>query len=76
MTVVATTALNPEVEWPETQQDADLIDGDAPPPAPEPSEPDAEAQPETWDDLPGDTENATDGPDTRDAKGQDRPPGA
>lgn len=74
MTVVATTALNPEVEWPETQQDADLIDGDAPPPASETSEPDAQA--ETWDDLPDDTENATDGPDSRDAKGQDRPPGA
>jgi MFS family permease len=42
MTAVATAALNPEVEWPETEQDADLIDGDDP----------EMADAGTWDDLP------------------------
>lgn len=90
MTVVATTALNPEVEWPETEQDADLIDGDAPPPDAVHPEgiPEVDAS-ETWDDLPEVTPDdtgasteeatvseATTDPDSDDGKGRDRSGGA
>lgn len=81
MTVVATTTLHPEVEWPETEQDADLIDGDNPPPDIDVAEAEVDTT-VTWDDLPEsetdtaaedleDTDKTADS-DTRDRKGQDR----
>lgn len=48
MTAVATTTLNPEVEWPEEDLEADLDD---PEETPEDTDPSVE-EPTTWDDLP------------------------
>lgn len=62
MTAVATTSLNPEVEWPEMEVDPDLVDADENP-DPDASSEEAE-EPATWDDLPeAEPEPAEDDPD-------------
>ncbi|MEQ8442119.1 MAG: MFS transporter [Alphaproteobacteria bacterium] len=57
MTAVATTAFHPEVEWPETEQDADLFEDGA-------DEIDVATEPDgTWDDLPEATQDSAEGSD-------------